>query len=163
MEVALKDVSRSDRTLIRRLLELYLYDFSEFDGSDVDEHGVYGYGDLDYFWFEDTHAVWLVTVDKQLAGFVLVDNEVFVEGNERSITEFFVMRKYRRQGVGQQVAAEVFKRLPSRWEVRVIARNLPAQDFWRKTIQTYTGGKFTEIFMDNEDWTGPVFSFDNRA
>lgn len=101
-------------------------------------------------------------MDGHLAGFVLVDNEVFVEGNERSICEFFVMRKYRRRGAGQKVAAEVFTRLPARWEVRVMERNLPAQVFWRKTIHAFTSGQFHEIFMDNEHWTRPVFSFDNR-
>jgi len=30
-----------DRTVIRRLLQLYHYDFSEFDGSDVNLHGEY--------------------------------------------------------------------------------------------------------------------------
>lgn len=42
MDVALRDISRSDRILVRRLMELYLYDFSEFADSDLDEHGLYG-------------------------------------------------------------------------------------------------------------------------
>lgn len=93
---------------------------------------------------------------------MLVDNEVCVDGNERSITEFFVLRKYRKQGVGKQVAFEVFNRLPARWEVRVMQANVPAQVFWRKVMIEYTKGEFQEIGLDNEVWTGPVFSFDNR-
>lgn len=70
MNIQLQIPSRSDRNLIRRLMELYQYDFSEFDGQDLDEHGCFGYGDLDYFWFELTDAA-LVTADEKLAGFVL--------------------------------------------------------------------------------------------
>jgi predicted acetyltransferase len=161
MKLELREPSRADRTLVRSMMELYLHDFSEFDGSDLDEHGLFGYGDLDYFWFETTHKAFIVTVNENLAGFVLVDNEVYINGNERSITEFFVLRKYRKQGVGKQVAFETFNRFPAKWEVRVIQANLPAQAFWRKVIADYTKGAFQEIVLDNEDWRGPVFSFNN--
>ena len=161
MNIQLQIPSRSDRNLVRHLMELYQYDFSEFDGQDLDEHGCFGYGDLDYFWFEPTHAVFLVTVDEKLAGFVLIDNEVVVTGNERSVTEFFILRKYRRQGIGKQVAIEVFRRLPAKWEVRVIEQNSPAQDFWRRVIAEYTQDKFQEKQLDDDEWHGPVFSFDN--
>jgi len=162
MNIQVRVPSRSDRNLIRRMMELYLYDFSEYEDSDLDEHGVYGYDDLDYFWFEPTHTAFLVTVDDKLAGFVLAGNEALVEGSERSIDEFFVMRKYRGQGVGTQVAVEVFDRLPARWEVAVLERNTPAQAFWRRVIAEYTGGRFQELIVNNQHWAGPVFSFDNR-
>jgi predicted acetyltransferase len=161
MNLELRAPSKSDRNLIRRMMELYLYDFSEFEENDLDEHGCFGYGDLDYFWFEPTHAAFLITVDEKLAGFVLVDNEVLVDGSERSITEFFVMRRYRRNGVGRQVAIDVFNRLPARWEVKVIAENAPAQAFWRTVIAGYTHGVFQETEFDDDDWNGLAFTFDN--
>lgn len=101
MNIELRTPSRTDRSLIRRMMELYLHDFSEFENSDLNEHGLFGYGDLDYFWFEPPHAAFIVTVDEKLAGFVLVD-----------------------------------------WEVRVIAKNIPAQKFWRQTIDEYTNNQF---------------------
>lgn len=162
MNIELQVPSRAERGLIRRMMELYLHDFSEFDGSDLDEHGFFGYDDLDYFWFEATHAAFIVKADEKLAGFVLVDNDVLINGNERAITEFFVMRKYRRQGVGKQVAFAVFNRLPAKWEAAVIQANLLAQKFWRKIIAEYTQGVYQETLLDNDDWNGPVFSFDNR-
>ena len=33
-------------------MELYRYDFSEFDGADVGSHGEYGYRYLDHYWAE---------------------------------------------------------------------------------------------------------------
>ncbi|MDX2007480.1 MAG: hypothetical protein SFU83_19760 [Meiothermus sp.] len=96
MTVELYKPSRMDRGLIRRMMELYLHDLSEFGGEDLDEHAVFGNGDLDYFWFEDTHAAFVLRVDGKLAGFVLVDGEVVLEDSQRSLTEFFVLRKYLR-------------------------------------------------------------------
>lgn len=162
MQVTIHPPSRAERGLIRRMMELYLHDFSEFDEADLDEHGLFGYGDLDYFWFEPTHAAFIIRVDNNLAGFVLVDNEVFLKSSERSLTEFFVLRKYRRRGVGQQAAIAVFKRLRARWEVHVVERNLPAQHFWRTVLAAHTRGQFQETAFNNDDWVGPVFSFDNR-
>ena len=162
MNIQLQIPSRSERSLVRHLMELYQYDFSEFDGQDLDEHGCFGYGDLDYFWFEPTHAAFLVTVDEKIAGFVLIDNEVVIQGNERSITEFFILRKYRLQGVGKQVAFEVFRRIPAKWEVRVIKQNPPAQAFWRRIIAEYTRDNYQETKLDNDEWDGPIFYFDNR-
>lgn len=153
----------ADRELIRRMLELYLHDFSEFDGADLDEHGRFDYSDLDYFWFEPTHAAFVISVDDHLAGFVLVDDEVFLPGSQRSITEFFVLRKYRRRGVGLAAAHEVFRRLPGRWEVQVIAPNVPAQHFWRKVVEGFTQGRFVETALNDERWQGPIFTFDNTA
>ena len=101
-------------------------------------------------------------VDGQLGGFALVDNEVVIEGNERSLTEFFVLRKYRRRGVGHTVPKRIFDELPGKWEVRVIAANAPAQGFWRSVVSDYTGGRFDERELANDDWTGPVFWFENR-
>ncbi len=163
MQITVERPSRPERELIRRMMELYLHDFSEFEGNDLNEHAVFGYGDLDYFWFEETHAAFLVRVDGQLGGFALVDNEVVIDGNERSLTEFFVLRKYRRRGVGRMVARRIFDELPGKWEVRVIAANTPAQGFWRSVILDYTGGRFDEREWANDDWTGPVFWFENRS
>ncbi|MCB0115130.1 MAG: GNAT family N-acetyltransferase [Caldilineaceae bacterium] len=162
MNIQLRTPSRSDRSLVRRMMQLYLYDFSEYEDFDLDEHGEFGYGDLDYFWFEPTHAAFLVTVDDKLAGFVLVDNEVVVDGYERSICEFFVMRKYRRKGVGSVMAKDVFARFPAKWEVRVVEKNTPAQAFWRGVIAEYTQGNFHEQHFHDDDWHGPILHFDNR-
>lgn len=106
---------------------------------------------------------YVVTVDGKLAGFVLVDNDVQLADSERAVTEFFVMRKYRRRGVGKQIAHELFDKLPARWEMAVLETNKPAQQFWRRTLGTYRQGIFQETVLNNDEWQGPVFSLDNRT
>lgn len=163
MNIELRRPSRSDRHLIRCMMQLYLYDFSEYEDADLDEHGLFSYGDLDYFWFEPTHAAYLVTVDGKLAGFVLVDNDVKLAESERAVSEFFVMRKYRRRGVGKQVVHQLLDLLPARWEAAVMETNQPAQQFWRQAFAAYRQGIFQETALNNDEWQGPVFSLDNRT
>jgi predicted acetyltransferase len=161
LEIELRRPERSERELIRRMLQLYMYDFSEYEDEDLDEHGLFTYGDLDYFWFEPTHAAFLVTVDGKLGGFVLVSNEVTLEESERLLAEFFVVRKYRRQGVGREVARKVFDSLPGRWEVHVIERNVPAQAFWRQVVAEYTRGNYVEKAWADDEWRGLLLTFTN--
>ena len=100
-------------------------------------------------------------MEDKLVGFVLVSRHAFLPGNEQSISEFFIMRKYRRQGVGLKAAHAIFDRFPGKWEVQEIDCNEPAHRFWIKVIDSYTNGHYQEIFMDEERWKGPVQWFDN--
>jgi predicted acetyltransferase len=58
--------------------------------------------------------------------------------------EFFVLRKYRRSGLGRQLASGLFERFAGTWEVRELPSNTAAQTFWRRIIDDYTHGAFTE-------------------
>jgi predicted acetyltransferase len=60
------------------------------------------------------------------------------------------------------MARAIFDRFPGRWEVRVMAENLPAQAFWRATVSRYTGGRVEERMWDDDRWCGLVQFFDSR-
>lgn len=147
MEIKLEKATIEQKSILRNLLELYTYDFTEFNLSDINEQGIYGYKYLDHYWTEDNRYPFLVRVNGNLAGFALVrgigQNSSGLE--TYSIAEFFIMKKYRKLGVGKKVAFEVFDNFHGQWEVEQIEKNVPAQLFWRKTIAEYTGGKFDEI------------------
>ncbi|MGC9398836.1 MAG: GNAT family N-acetyltransferase [Anaerolineae bacterium] len=159
MKITVQPASRADKSLLRRLMELYLYDFSAFTGEDVDEKGLYGYEYFDHYWVESTRYPFLIYVDGHPAGFALVrvlrlnDDQVV-----HSMAEFFVMRKYRGRGVGREAAYWLFDRFPGRWRVGERPENRGAQIFWRKVIGAYTGGRFEEIVVPN--WDGPMQAFE---
>ena len=75
------------------------------------------------------------------------------------MAEFFVMRRYRRKGVGAAAATAAFDRFKGPWEIRQRRENVAATAFWRRVIGGYTGGKFDEVHWDNAAWTGPVQTF----
>ena len=127
--VQVEPVSFADKQVLRHLVEFYVYDYSDYMGWDVDEHGVFGYRYLDHYWTEPDRHPFFIRVDGRLAGFALVR-----AGAPHDMAEFFVMRKYRRGGVGTDAARMVFERFPGTWEVRQMKENVAATIFWRSAI-----------------------------
>jgi predicted acetyltransferase len=163
MIVQIKEASIEQKPILERLMQLYLYDFSEIEGGDVNRDGLFEYKYLDSYWTESGRFPFLIYVDDKIAGFVLVNSHTYLQkrGEGKSIAEFFVMRKYRKQGIGKMVAFHIFDRFPGKWEVQQTKRNVVAQRFWRNVIGEYTGSKFAETILDSESWHGPIQSFDN--
>jgi predicted acetyltransferase len=118
-----------DRAALRQLLELYAHDFSERNGADVGDDGLFAYPYLDAYWQEPDRHPFLFRVDGRLAGFALVRS-----GAPHDMAEFFVLRKYRRSGVGRDAARTVFARFPGEWQVREQFENTGAIAFWRGAI-----------------------------
>ena len=129
MEVEVESVSYSDKEVLRRLMEFYVYDYSEYMGWDVDVHGVFGYRHLDHYWTDPDRHPFFIRVDGHFAGFALV-----VSGAPHDVAEFFVMRKYRRAGVGREAARALFRFFPGSWEVRQLEANTAGSAFWRSAI-----------------------------
>lgn len=159
MVIEIEAVSIEQKSVLRNLLELYIYDFTEFGPYDVDSHGLYGYKYLDYYWNEEGRHPFIFYINGKIAGFVLVQRYYIDDLNDYSysIAEFFVMKRYRGQGIGKKVAFHIFNLLPGLWEVAQIKANKPAQVFWRKVINDFTHGNFEEIHRDN--WNGPIQRF----
>ena len=163
MNVQIVPVERDQKSVLRQMLELYLYDFSEYDGAELDEHGWYGYDRLDHYWTEEGRHPFFLRVDGKLAGFVLVSGHSFAleDPDAKSISEFFVMRKYRRHGVGRAAATLVFDRFRGKWEVDQHGGNRPSYRYWETVIDAYTGGQYTKQPLANEHLTGQAITFDN--
>lgn len=151
MAVELTLTPVEQKPLLKQLMQLYLYDFADYTQDDLPENGFYSYPYLDLYWEEPGRYPFLIRADGQVAGFVLVRITRDADGQEiNQIAEFFVLRKYRRRKVGQTAAWMAFDHFPGRWHVQEIPENQPAQRFWRKIINEYTQGQFTEI-ADPED------------
>ena len=163
MEIELIEVQETEKSVLRNLMELYAYDFSEFDEADVNGHGLYGYTYFDYYWTEEERAPFFIKVDGRLAGFVLVNEYCYLvkEPGTKSIAEFFVMRKYRRKGIGKSVAVMVFNKFPGKWEIIQHGENAPSQVFWEEVIRTYTNGNYRQESVSTEWWDGQALLFDN--
>ena len=148
------------KEILKNLLELYQYDFSEFESEDVDENGLFGYKYLDCYWNEPNHYPFLFQVDGKYAGFALVRKITVEDASNPSymkMCEFFVMRKYRKEGVGKRAAFHIFNLFQDTWEVAELETNLPAQKFWREVISEYTNNNYSEFYRDQ--WPGPIQRF----
>lgn len=163
MNIAIRKVSHEDKSVLYNLMQLYLYDMSQFTNADLSGHGLFEYKYLDNYWTELGRHPFFIEADGHLAGFVLVNRFSLIVEKANSIAEFFVMKKYRLQGVGEHAAVYLFNFLPGTWEVRELGSNVVAQSFWRKVIRQYTNDDYQECILNDERWNGPIQTFQSRS
>ena len=153
----------------QNLMRLYKYDFSEFAkiGSAYGEVGADGrfvYDGLDSYWQEDGRFALTVHADCRPAGFILVNRWSALDRDlDHAVAEFFILRSYRRNGVGSRAAGTLFEHWPGRWEVPVACYNKPALAFWRHAVAAVVDATVEEYPGDGERWAGQVLCFDNRV
>ena len=162
MKIELRAARAQDLPVLRRLMQLYLYDFAAIDDWSIGDDGLYGNAQvIEGFWTDARMTSYLVHVDAVLVGFALVrDGAYFAGDGTRDISEFFILRRHRRQGIGADVARRMFDSFPGKWEVTQLTRNVEAQMFWRRVIGEYTRGRYVE--GPRPDGRGIMQRFDTR-
>jgi predicted acetyltransferase len=145
--------------VLANLLELYVHDFSEFVPVDTGADGRFGYSKLPLYWSDPRRHPFLARLDGAWAGFALVHQ---VENGICDMAEFFVLRRYRRTGLGAELANRIWLRFPGPWQIRTRAANVPAHQFWQSAIARLTGHAIqsTSFQADGVDWHR--FSFESR-
>ncbi|MGC2617931.1 MAG: GNAT family N-acetyltransferase [Acidobacteriaceae bacterium] len=135
--VELLAARREQEPILANLLELYIHDFSEFVPVELQADGRFGYPNLSSYWSDPDRHPFLIRVDGQWAGFVLVAR--MQDKLLWDMAEFFILRGFRRRGTGRAVAHEVWRRYPGLWQVRVMEANAGAGLFWKRAVGEYLG------------------------
>src|SRR5215813_6690596 len=83
---------REQKPVLANLLELYVYDFSEFMDLKLGADGRFGYKHLSRYWQEPGRHPFLIRVNGDLAGFALVQSGSQISGdtNVWDVAEFFI-------------------------------------------------------------------------
>jgi predicted acetyltransferase len=117
--ISLDPASTAERPVLENLFQLYAYDWSELGWLEVGRNGRFAEPSLASYWQDDDRHPFLIRVDGRLAGFALVTARSRLTGAAGvfDMAEFFVMRKYRRRGVGFAAASAAFDRFTGRWEI----------------------------------------------
>lgn len=163
--VAVIPAVSSQEAILANLLQLYAHDFSEFHEVELGDDGRFHYQHLPLYWREPNRHPFLVCVDDKLAGFVLVKQGSEISNNECAwdMSEFFVLRAYRRRGIGTEIAHAVWRRFPGPWEVRVIESNRPAHLFWERAISSFTGFAIPCAQLEKDGMRWSVFAFQSKS
>jgi len=141
-----------DLPTVQNLARLYVYDMSEFMGWPCPEGG--SFGGCDEFladWRDGRNSPYVIRVDGELAGFAGVKRDEGVS-SECLVQEFFILRKFRRKGVGRSVATRLFDKSPGKWKVQQLVQNSPAIAFWREVVRDYTEGHYDENTERDPRW-----------
>ncbi|WP_437937564.1 GNAT family N-acetyltransferase [Sorangium sp. So ce341] len=163
--VALEEATSADAPLLSNLLELYIHDLSDvFPGLHLGPDGRFGYDKLPLYWSErERRFAFVIRYDGRVAGFVLATRGSPAADNPDvlDVAEFFVLRRYRRSGVGRRAAVLLWQRFPGEWTVRVSEGNAGALAFWRGVVTELTGGAATETTRPGRPHPWRVFSFES--
>lgn len=147
MEITLRQVLLEDREILSNLLEKYDYEFSQYDNRDVNKLGLYGYPYLDFYWTEKNRWAYFIEVKGRLAGFAMVNDYPEIEDRRSDfvLSEFFIMYKYRRLGVGKAAFFKLLKMHKGTWQLKRHPKNIPSVHFWNRVVAEYTKGCYELI------------------
>jgi predicted acetyltransferase len=141
----------ADYPVVQNLSSYYVYDMSEYLGWTCPETGRFGRCDE---FFKDWRASWnhpfVIRAEGELAGFAGVALDQLHQ--DHCIQEFFILRKFRRQGVGTAAAHQLFNHFPGKWRVGYLVRNTAAAAFWQAAVQAYACGEDVECTEDDTPW-----------
>jgi len=160
MNIEIKKVAVVNKNVLWNLLQLYKYDFSEYDASEISENGIYEYNYFEDYWIDKNRFPYLVLIDNNLAGFAMVNGvSHFDKGHKLfNMAEFFIMRKYRHCGFGLIIAIKVFELHKGEWEVAQYVKNVPSIRFWDKVLNHYMNNCYKEIVQEENDKRILVFN-----
>jgi predicted acetyltransferase len=162
LKVEIIPATADQEPVLANLLELYAHDFSEFLDLELGLDGRFAYKDLPLYWREPDRHPFLVSMDGKLAGLVLVKRAPAraVDPAIWDMAEFFILRRYRRHGIGTVIAHQVWRRFPGPWKVRVLESNHAAAQFWERAISAFAGQSILSVPVETGGKTWRVFSFE---
>jgi predicted acetyltransferase len=158
MDLELRKAQACDFPALQQMLELYQYELSDVWPQDADSEARYGYNLERHRQAKRFHAH-VALNGSQYAGFALVAPAAVTRREGSWMEQFFILKRYRRAGVGNALAEHVFRSHPGAWEVGQMPANLAAQAFWRYVIAKFTSGAYIELKVTEGWWHGIVQQF----
>ena len=130
MNISLYKVSLNDKTLLDNLLQLYLYDLSEFVPLEISPQGKYEQTMSPKYVSSFEKSAYIIHADLHIIGFVLVEPY----GEYIKINDLFVLNMWRNKGVGSAVVNILLKKgKPLLCEFHT--RNELAKFFWTNIMK----------------------------
>jgi len=159
MNISLELIKIEEKQVLKNLGELYIYELSQNTPIDVDDSGLYNdFDDLDLYWTDKNRHPYFIKVDNKLAGFALVFDGRQIEKiqSNYSIDEFFIMHKYKRQGVGKHCGKYLFEKFKGKWQIWFHPSNKDAKSFWTNLVDEYTNGSYEIVKNDTPFYDGII-------
>ena len=164
--VSLERVGADAALLLSNLLEFYMHDLSEIFPAKLGPEGRFGYEKLSLYWSDpEARRAFLIKCGGSVAGFALATrgSPATTDPTDLDVAEFFVLRSYRRLGVGRQAAIALWDGLPGNWVVRVSEANRAGVPFWGEVVRAYAGGSCAVSTRPGSPHGWRVFTFASPA
>lgn len=136
MSIELVPVLAHEAARITVMMPDYLQEMAEYTEAPRDADGHLTYPYLSHYWREPDRFPLTMTQDGTDCGFALVRRLKDPSSSKayHSLAEFYIAEDFRRRKLGTQAAATVLQTFAGNWEVSVLKTNLPARNFWQRTL-----------------------------
>ena len=134
--VELVQTGEEHAELIRNLYQFYAYESSDWEEEDVEVDGRFYIHEehLARYWQEPQWSANLILVDGFIAGFLLIERSELPGLEALELADLFILKKYRRQGIGRALATQVLTSGKEDWLVRFYREDEMALAFWRSVL-----------------------------
>jgi predicted acetyltransferase len=149
MNITIEEITIDEKEILGNLLEKYNYEFSQYENRDINKLGLYGYKYLDNYWTEENRFSFFIKADNKLAGIIIIHE--YPENNIKTsytMSEFFIMYKYRRRGTGKYAVNYILNKFKGKWQLKYHPKNIVSEKFWINVINNYTEGEY-EVIKNN--------------
>ena len=160
MNVKVVLASSGDQSWVRAKLQCYLSELSKFASIEKNFEGQYHYPYLDYYWREPDRHPFIIYLDDEAVGFLLVREDLDpTDGTSRAeIVEIYILPAFRQRSVASIAVREVLGYFSVNWRAAVLSNNKVGYFFWRQLISALDP-KFTVKSPTSTKNPHVVFSF----
>ena len=150
MNVQLVVATETDWKQLTSLLKTYIAEMIQYvNESDVDDVTQRLINELENYKAEENRWPYLITSDSAVAGFCFL-RYFPQEPGTYDIDQFFVLKDFRRTGIGSACLAKLIALHPGKWLIRVLKTNEGALAFWLRAVAACAGEDYERsLAIDN--------------
>lgn len=157
MKYQIITVKNSEKEKLYKLLQYALYDGSQYVANYLNDDCAFDYTWFDNYFTDQDRDAYFIKIDNEFIGMVMVNENLIINKNGKSIAEFLILPSFRRKHIGKKVAYDIFEKYKGDWEVQPMENNPIAYSFWKNIINEYTNGNYKIVKNPKE-----VFIFNNN-
>lgn len=137
-DITIIDAKPQQEELYRNLVNLQFHDLSEFRNNfDILEDGRFVWNFPGCFAPDNQyHHPLLILFENKIVGFLIFSD---FKGKHQEVdfqlVEMFVLKMYRRKGIGKNAIEMIFDKYKGKYHLDVAENNIPALKFWKKYYQ----------------------------
>jgi predicted acetyltransferase len=154
-----------DKPLLKNLYSYYLHDLSAYSESlKPNEEGAFEFDSFDMLWETEGINPYLLHVEDEFIGFLMVLESPFTEKVDFVINDFFIYNGFRGKGLAEEAVGILFQEKQGSYYISQLMKNSRAVRFWKKIYEQYQiVYEETVECQDNEEVVYQTFSTINMV
>lgn len=136
MSIQLVPATAEQLPLIRNLYQFYAYESSDWEQEDVELDGRFYVHEayLALYWQCPGWSAQLILVEGFIAGFLLIERSEIPGVDALEFADLFILKKYRRQGIGRALVEQVILASQQPWVVSLYPQDPLGAPFWQAML-----------------------------